>query len=78
MTNKLNNASFHCYNAWISTCSAVRRFRDDERGGIEKVVAIAIVVLITATALAAITAVVQDWVDDVPDPAGNGGKYTVD
>ncbi len=76
MTSKLNSAAERCQQTWNQVRSAVTRFREDERGGIEKVVAIAVVVLITTSALAAITVVVQNWVDDVPEP-GDAGDFTV-
>lgn len=77
MTSKVEKMKERCGAAWDASRSTVERFRDDERGGIEKVVAIAIVVLITTSALAAITIVVQGYVDDIPDADG-GGEFTVD
>ncbi len=44
------------------------RFQQDQAGAIEKIVGIALVVLVTVGAIALIGAVVNDYINEIPDP----------
>lgn len=51
-----------------SSDSVWSKFQQDQSGAIEKIIGIAIVVVITVGALGVIGAVIKNWADEVPEP----------